>query len=123
MNNHLINIDKYIYKEIRELLFQIVPEFRVYYDDVECGNYSFMNEFAMKLCDEIKKNGDSDFVQNSICYINILSESNNLEVINILKVGILEILFTSDIDVRNFMFKHLNKKNAEYFSEFKNFYH
>lgn len=110
------------------LLFEKIPEYKFLFDAKEdkdffdIGSHLFMNEFATHLATEIKKNVDSDFVIKSINFINELSKNKSDKVLNLLKVGILEILYTSGIETRNRVFNLLNDKNKEFFKYFSKFY-
>lgn len=125
MDKKLNDINKFTYQKLGEMLYEIVPQ---YHDYCTCsldeydGNYTFMNKFSIVLSKEIEKNNSSEFVQNSFKFINQLGDSNNLEVLNILKVGILEILYTSGITIRNYAFEQLDDKNKQRFSNFSNLY-
>ena len=124
----LNKIQEYTYENIGRLLFKIVPEYKTVFDsdsyrhEAVIGNYAFMNSFATILANEIVKDKSSEFVNNSFKFINCISESNNLEVLNILKVGILEILYTSGVTVRNITLEKLNDKNKLFFMNFSQFY-
>jgi hypothetical protein len=127
METELMEIDEIIYKKLGKLLYDFIPEYRSLYvaenDKSEwVANYSFMNEFAIKLANELDRDELSVFVNNSFIFINFLSETNNLEILNILKVGILEILYTSGITIREKAMKKMNDKNKMLFSKFSEFY-
>lgn len=127
MNEKLVDINKVTYQKLGELLFEFIPE-HLFFDNLELdkseyfGNYTFMNEFSMKLCKAIEEDKSSEFVNSSYKFINCISESNNLEVLNILKVGILEILYTSGNSIRNNALERLNDKNKIFFLEFSQLY-
>jgi hypothetical protein len=125
MDKKLMDINKFTFQKLGELLFETVPQYQDYcsHDLDECfGNYTFMNEFSKALSKEIEKNNSSEFVINSFKFINQIADSDNLEVLNILKVGILEILYTNGIAIRNYTFEQLESKNKRIFSDFSNFY-
>lgn len=124
----LDKIQEFTYENIGKLLFEIIPEYKTVFDsepykrEAIIGNYAFMNGFATILATEINKNKSSEFVINSFKFINHISISNNLEVLNILKVGILEILYTSGVAIRKYTLEHLNDKNKILFSNYSQFY-
>ena len=125
MEKKLNDINKFTYQKLGEILFEMVPQYQSYCNyslDDFFGNYTFMNEFSIALSQEIEKNNASEFVQNAFKFINDLSASDNLEVLNILKIGILEILYTSGIKVRDYSFEQLNNKNKKNFSDFSKLY-
>lgn len=82
-----------------------------------------MNEFASFLSGEIEKYPTSVIVNKSLDFINKVGESDNLEVINILKVGILEILYTSKNIDRKLVSDALSKKLQRYFLDFSRSYY
>ena len=126
MESILIEIDKFTFKQIGILLFEMIPEYRSRIEDIgsyEClGNYSFLNDFAIALCKEIETSKENDYIKKSFSFINALSETKNLEVINLLKVGILEILFTSGNPVREYSSTLLSESAKIYFMSFKELY-
>jgi hypothetical protein len=126
MIKKLNEINKFTYQSLAELLFEIIPQYHFTNLELgysECfGNYLFMNEFSIRLCEEIEKNKSSAFVSNSFKFINCISETNNLEVLNILRVGILEILYTHGITVRSQVLELLNDKNKIFFLNFSQTY-
>lgn len=123
-------IDCYIYRKLASLLFKMVPEYKIYYernysisDLLDDSVYLFMNRFATYLSDAIKSDISSSFVKNAFSYVNILGESLNLELQNIIRVGILEILYTEKgVDrnqVRNLLIEKL-KRDFNAFSKYYN---
>lgn len=87
----------------------MVPEYAKNYagedeDASEEGIYFFMNDFAIELGRELSIDNSSGFVKNAFKYINLLGERNNLEILNIVKVGILEMLYTTESLNRNMLF-------------------
>lgn len=125
--NKIDQINIFTYKVLGDLLFERVPEYKlIYYSDLQndesdIGNYMFMNEFSNTLSEKIKEN-NSSFVKNAFKYINEIGESNNLEVINILRIGILEILYTNGYEVRDFVDGFLSDNNKKIFKSFSKFY-
>lgn len=115
-------------KDLGELLLNIVPKYKDIMSSsndgtsFEVGSYLFFNDFSSVLANEIIKNENSDFVNRSFEFINKLSSEKSEEVVNLLKIGILEILYTSGIEVRKIVFKYLNDTNKEYFESFSNLY-
>lgn len=126
--DELENIDDFTYKVLVDLLFKILPEYRAIFetenigDDFSSGVYLFMNEFTLFLCDEIEKDPKGIIVNKAFTFINKVGESDNLEVLNILKVGILEILYTSKKTKRELVFNLLSEKLKKYFHEFSTYY-
>ncbi len=126
--NKLNEIDTFTFQKLAELLFETVPEFHEYclkskiFDDFEVGGYSFMNEFSIRLANEINTYTSSDFISHSFTYINLIGTSKNLEVLNILKVGILEILFTSGQVCRDYTSTMLNSNVQILFNDYSRFY-
>ena len=127
--NELDKINTYTFETLGYLLFKMVPEYKtifdldIYKDEAIIGNYIFMNGFATELTEEMKKNSSSTFVRNSFNYINEIGESNNLEILNILRVGILEILYTSGESVRKQTEELLSSdKVKSIFNSFSKFY-
>lgn len=121
----LNEIDNFISKILKSLLFEIVPEYATDYaeEDVsEEGIYLFMNDFAMDLVTELSVDNSSGFVKNAFKYINLLGESNNLEILNIVKVGILEILYTTKFLNRNMVCELLCEKLKIHFNNFSDYY-
>lgn len=127
--NELEKIDSYTYSVLVSLLLKMVPEYKVIFDEKysesnlpDEGVYLFMNEFASCLSGEIKTNLSSNFVKNAFNYINTIGESNNLELLNILKVGILEMLYTERGVDRNSVAENLSKKLKISFWSFSKYY-
>lgn len=125
----LEKIDEYIFKTLCNLLFTRIPEYQKYHEienkeiDLLDGVYLFMNDFAIFLSKEIEKDPTSVIVNKAFLFINDIGESNNLEVLNILKVGVLEILYSSkDID-RKLVSDFLSKKTKRVFQEFSKYYY
>ena len=81
-----------------------------------------MNQFSTILSENLEYNSNYNFINNSFNYINLLGESNNLEVINILKVGILEILYSHNNSNRDLIKNRLTDKVKNYFIQFSNYY-
>lgn len=123
-------INNCINKKLISLLFRIVPEYALIFkqnnveeDLHEDDIYLFMSDFATSLGKEmIINNSSSSYVSNSFTYINKLGESNNLEIINIVKVGILEILYTTNNLDRDCVNNLLSEKLRIYFNDFSNYY-
>lgn len=128
MTNEFNKINNYTFNSLGQLLFEIVPEYKsifdrsIHKDEIIIGNYLFMNDFAEKLAEKMKENALSSFISNSFRYINEIGESTNLEILNILRVGILEILYTSGISVRQKTDKLLSYKTRLIFQELSKFY-
>jgi len=126
--DELKNINDFIYKILADLLFKILPEYRTIFElenneyNLSGGVYLFMNEFASFLCKEIEKDPKSIIVNKAFTFINKVGESNNLEILNILRVGILEILYTSKNVNRELVSNSLSEKLREYFHEFSRYY-
>jgi len=125
----LDEIDNEICRILISLLLRIVPEYNIFYkqerlenDLPENGIYLFMNSFATHLSEEFMKTPNSDLVKNSFKYINNIGESYNLEVLNILRVGILEILYTTKGLNRSEVSNMLSEKIQNYFNDFSRFY-
>lgn len=127
MNEKLQIIDDYIYTTLAELLFEIVPQYKGFLKNhlertEKLGDYTFMNHFSVRLCSELKEDPLSEFVICAFKFINGLSESKNLEILNILKVGILEILYTEDATIRSIATSQLNARNKILFEQFSKWY-
>lgn len=86
------------------------------------GIYFFMNDFAMDLGRQLSADNSSSFVKNGFKYINLLGESNNLEILNIVSVGILEILYTTEFLNRNMVCGLLSEKLKIHFNSFSDYY-
>lgn len=99
-------INLHTYALIGEFLFQEIPKFQEKYDlelvdeDTIVGGYFFMHYFASSLAQKLETDNNSDLILNSFNFINELGKSRNLEVLNILKAGILETLYTSDVRIK-----------------------
>ncbi|TKC57626.1 hypothetical protein FBD94_20330 [Pedobacter hiemivivus] len=118
-------IDNFICKVLKSLLFEMVPEYAKGYskeDVFQEGIYFFMNDFAMDLGRELSIDNSSSFVKNAFKYINLLGESNNLEILNIVTVGILEILYTTEFLNRNMVSGLLCEKLKIHFNRFSDYY-
>lgn len=121
----LNEIDNYISKVLKFLLFEMVPEYAKGYakEDVsEEGIYFFMNDFAIDLGRELSFDNSSSFVKNAFEYINLLGAHNNLEILNIVNVGILEILYTTESLNRNMVCDLLCEKLKIHFNSFSDYY-
>lgn len=120
-------IQKFTYQGIGNLLLDLIPEYKSiidadqYQNDTTFGNYLFLNSFATYLAIQIENN-ETEFLSKSFNFINQLAESNNLEILNLLKVGILEILYTSGNNVRLKTYENLNEKALSIFSELSKYY-
>lgn len=123
MTEGLNKINVCTYTTLADLLIKYVPAYSYVCDlSQTIGGYLFMNEFASRLVDEIESNPSSSFVVNSFKYINEIGQATNLEVLNILKVGILEILFSSNID-KAIIIRYLSENVRKQFLEFSKFYY
>jgi hypothetical protein len=127
--NELEQIESDIYRMLVILLLRTVPEYKTIFEQncslenlPEKGVYLFMNEFAAYLTDEIKKEPSSSFVKNAFTFINTVGEKDNLELLNIVKVGILEILYTEKGVDRNLVSGMLIDKLKRDFNTFSKFY-
>lgn len=125
----LEKIDYYIYKKLVSILIKMVPEYKTIIEhryslkDLPNGGiYLFMNEFATYLSNEIKKNTSPNLVKKSFKFINTLGESHNLEIFNIVKVGILEILYTEERLNRTRVKSMLSTKLQTDFDTFSKYY-
>ncbi len=124
----LEEIDVFIFDTLIGLLFDKVPEYK---EIVEMGEYSlfsdrstylFMNEFATYLGGQIIADCTSPFVERSFDYINFIGQSHNCEIINIVHVGILEILYTERGVDRQFVKMNLSEKLQSYFEAWSKYY-
>lgn len=122
-------INNCINKNLISMLFNIVPEFALIFKQNNVGGdiyeddiYLFMSDFATSLGREMIQDNSSSYVSNSFTYINKLGESNNLEIINIVKVGILEILYTTTKLDRNEVSNLLSEKLKVFFNDLSNYY-
>lgn len=120
--NNFEELDNYISKIIKDRLYEMVPEYS-YYKNEETGIYLFINEFTSSLIDEIEQSQSNKFIDNSFEFINHLGESNNLEILNIVKVGVLEILYTSENLKRQKIEELLSEKLRLIFRGFSKHYY
>jgi hypothetical protein len=127
--NELEQIDDYIYRMLVSLLLKMVPEYKSIYERnyslenlPDIGVYLFMNEFATCLSDEIRKDSSSNFVTNAFTFINAVGERHNMELLNIVKVGILEILYTEKGVERLQVSGMLSDKLKRDFNAFSEYY-
>lgn len=102
-------------------MFDEVPE---YMEIVEMGEdslfsdrstYLFMNEFATYIGGQIIADRTGPFVESSYDYINYIGQSHNHEIINIVHVGILEILYMEYGVGRQWVKMNLSEKLQPYF--------
>lgn len=127
--DELKKIEDVTNKFLMELLFTMVPEYQLYYeqennvDDLFIGRYLFMNDFASFLSDEIIQNPQSVIVSKAFNFINKIGESDNLEVLNVVRVGILEILYTKKNLNRDLVLTFLSEKMQKYFKELSSSYY
>lgn len=82
-----------------------------------------MNDFAAELGRELSINDSSSFVKNAFKYINLLGERHNLEILNIVTVGILEILYTTEFLNRSMVCGLLCEKLKIRFNSFSEHYY
>ena len=120
--NNFEELDNIISKMIKDKLYEMVPEYSNEKNN-EDGIYFFMNEFTLSLIDEIEQSQSNKFIDNSFEFINHLGESNNLEILNIVKVGVLEILYTSENLKRQKIEKLLSEKLRLIFRDFSKHYY
>ncbi len=125
----LKGIDEFISNTLRNVLYEKVPECKRMLDSQggsgfasDYGIYLFMNEFAACLGNSIKEDSASDFVKNSFAYINLLGQSDNREILNIVHVGILEILYTENGVDRTWVKLKLSDKLQPYFESWSRYY-
>jgi len=126
----LDEIDAYINRELVSLLMEMVPEYQVAFKEGfskeivnEKGIYLLLNEFAVSLSKELTVDLSSKFVKNAFNFINAVGESNNLELLNIVKIGILEILYTSKGLDRGMVLSLLSDKLKIQFNSFSSYYY
>jgi hypothetical protein len=124
----LEEIDIFIFDTLAGILFDKVPEYK---EIVEMGEdsrfsdrltYGFMNEFATYLGCQIIADRTSPFVESSFDYINYIGQSHNCEIINIVHVGILEILYTEEGVDREWVKMNLSEKLQPYFEAWSKYY-
>ncbi len=120
--NDFEELDNIISKIVKDKLYKMVPEY-CYYKNNETGIYFFMNEFTSSLVNEIEQHKSNKFIDNSFEFINYLGDSNNLEILNIIKIGVLEILYTSKNIERKIIEDLLNDKLKLIFKNFSNYYY
>lgn len=120
--NDFEKLDIFISKIVKDKLYEMVPEYS-YYENEETGIYFFMNEFTSALIDEIEQSQSNKFIDNSFEFINSLGESHNLEIVNIVKVGVLEILYTSEKLKREKIEELLSEKLKPIFRIFSKYYY
>ncbi|MGE8292366.1 MAG: DUF7674 family protein [Sphingobacterium sp.] len=124
----LEEIDVFIFDTLTDILFDKVPEYKEIVEMgedssfLDCSTYSFMNEFAGYLGSQIIADCTSPFVERSFDYINYIGQSHNCEIINIVHVGILEILYTERGVDRQFVKMNLSEKLQPYFHAWSNYY-
>jgi len=110
------------------MLFDMVPEYKDVFNKEELehtfefGGILFFNEFSTYLAEKVVENPNSEFVLNSIAFINELGNCNNPKHLNILEIGILEILYTSGIEAREYFEKNLSLDNRIIFDNLSRFY-
>lgn len=127
--NSIGKIDELTFIILREVLFEMVPNFSGFLEkenehiQLTNGVYLFMYDFATFLGNELITNTAGSNVQKSFDYINRLADSNNLEIINILKIGILEILYSAKNIDRRKVASFLNERGQNYFIEISKNYH
>ncbi|WP_293917948.1 DUF7674 family protein [Sphingobacterium sp. UBA5789] len=125
----LKEIDIFIFNTLRNILYEKVPEYKVILASKENFKYSseyniyfFMNEFATYLASRIIEDTTSFFVKNSFEYINLLGQSDNCEVLNIVNIGILEILYTEEANSREWIKKNLSETLQLNFEAWSKYY-
>lgn len=125
----LKEIDVYIFDTLIGILFDKVPEYKSLFESEgefdfipDHLTYPFFNRFAVILGAKIIEDIKSDFVRNSFDYINLIGQSNNCEVINIVHVGILEILYSEKGVDREFVKNNLSEKLQPYFEAWSKYY-
>lgn len=119
----LSKIDLYIYDLMTVYLIEKFPELKskhLSYDH-EDGIYRFMYHFSNLVIKEINNEEVPLIRTQAIDFINDLAKSNNLEVINILKVGILEILYSTK-SVREKVRSLLSNECLVYFNHYSEYY-
>ena len=125
----LKEIDIFIFNTLSNILYEKVPEYKVILASQESFKYSseyniyfFMNEFATYLASRIIEDTTSVFVKNSFEYINLLGQSDNCEVLNIVNIGILEILYTEEANNREWIKKNLSETLQLNFDAWSKYY-
>ncbi|MCW8309672.1 hypothetical protein K7A41_00355 [Sphingobacterium sp. InxBP1] len=125
----LKEIDILIFDILSKGLYEKLPEYKSIVDSQADSIYSsqyniylFMNEFATYLGNRIIEDRESSFVKTSFEYINFLGESDNCEVLNIVNVGVLEILYSEKGCDREFVKKSLSEKLKRYFDSWSKYY-
>ncbi|MEN5377908.1 DUF7674 family protein [Sphingobacterium kitahiroshimense] len=133
----LKEIDRYIFNTLISVLYEKFPEYKSVLDSqggsVYAKNYTsenssdfstylFMNEFSIFLGGKIIEDKTSVFVKKSFEYINLLGQSDNCEILNIVHVGILEILYTEEGVNREFVKMNLSEKLQPYFESWSKYY-
>lgn len=127
--NELEGIDDYTYNALTTLLLKMVPGYKEEMEQndskvilLEEGIYRFMYEFSICLIEKIAGNISSDFVDKAFMFINKVGESHNLELQNIIRAGILEILYTTKELDRNQVYNMLSEKLKGDFNTFSKYY-
>lgn len=125
----LKEIDKFIFNTLSSILHEKVPEYKSMLDlgggsgyASDCSTYLLMNEFAVFLGDRIKEDATGAFVKKSFEYINLLGQSDNREILNIVHVGILEILYSESGVDRAWVTMNLSDKLRTYFESWSEYY-
>lgn len=115
-------------QSVGQRLLDLVPEYRVFHDQhrakgpVDFGSHTFLYEFANALSAALTTEPPSSFVDHAMAFLNELGESSSLEQLNLLNVGVLEILYTNGIDVRAKARALLSAKNLATFDAFSTHY-
>jgi len=124
----LEEIDIFIFDTLTGILFDKVPEYKEVVDMGENSffsdrsTYLFMNEFTVYLGGQIIADRTSSFVESSFDYINYIGQSHNCEIINIVHVGILEILYTEEGVDREWVKMNLSEKLQPHFEAWSKYY-
>lgn len=92
-------IDSSLQKKMAEFLFEKVPNYRKIFErggnDYEIGGYLFMNRFTTDILNEYKSNKESPLVTDFFDFVEECSKTTNMEVLNLVNVGIIEILYST----------------------------
>ena len=123
MDKHLENIDECIRKEIVEMLFSTCPTYRKIIDpeDLDMGVYLLLNGFAMCVSRNLVTNESESLNDEAFSFINNLGESFNQEIINLLKVGVLE-MFYDNPENYEVICNRLKGKSKDYYVQMASLY-
>lgn len=115
-------VDNYTYFLLGELLFEKVPNFsekylEIYDPETKIGSYNFFDDFASTLIEDINSKNRTSYLIDAFNFINECCETTNLEILNIIRVGFFEKLYSEVADNRDFVRGLLNDKSLNMFNK------